>query len=97
MDANYITDDEAEDDVAERDPSSGWTATPAKEPSDSEGVPTGQTQLDLDADPAATNAPAVIVDEEDNIPDNPVAELLRMHYNFGHAPFSKLQEMAKGK
>ena len=25
----------------------------------------------------------------------PAAELLRIHYNFGHLPFSKLQQMAK--
>jgi hypothetical protein len=118
IDPNYITDDEAEEeDIADRDPSSGWPSgssssdrldpatanatagksTQAEQTIDSEGVPTEPTQLDLDADPSATNAPAVIVDEEDNIPDNPTAELLRYHYNFGHAPFSKLQEMAKRK
>jgi hypothetical protein len=113
IDPNYITDDEEEEDIAERDPSSGWTSKSSgpsngssidsqSDPAttqtvDSEGVPTQPTQLDLDADPSATNAPAVIVDEEDSIPDNPTAELLRYHYNFGHAPFSKLQEIAKRK
>jgi hypothetical protein len=32
---------------------------------------------------------------EDTQPTNLVAELLRVHHWMGHAPFSKLQEMAK--
>ena len=39
--------------------------------------------------------PTVITDEEDRIEESPKAELLRYHYNFGHLPFAKLQEMAK--
>jgi hypothetical protein len=38
--------------------------------------------------------PTVIVDEEDRMPDNAAAELLRLHHNFGHVSFRKLQRMA---
>jgi hypothetical protein len=72
------------------------TATPVMGTTDSEGVPTGQTQLNLEADPAATKAPTVIGEGENRIPDNPVAEFLRVHHNSGHAPSLRLQEMAKG-
>jgi hypothetical protein len=41
------------------------------------------------------NIPDVVPDEEDQIQENPVASLLRYHYNFGHISFAKLQEMAK--
>ena len=51
----------------------------------------------LDGPPqsATPNLPNIVRDEEDAIPDNPTAELLRCHYDFGHASFKKLQEMAK--
>ena len=37
----------------------------------------------------------VIHDEEDRQRNNDTAELLRMHQNFGHMSFTKLQVMAK--
>jgi hypothetical protein len=37
----------------------------------------------------------VTVDEEDRIEDTPTSQLLRAHHDFGHAPFPKLQEMAR--
>jgi hypothetical protein len=37
----------------------------------------------------------IIEEEEDRIPDNHVAEVLRLHYKFDHLPIPKLQQMAK--
>ena len=49
--------------------------------------------------PSALNAPSdlpnIIRDEEDTITNNPTAELLKSHHDFGHPSFKKLQEMAK--
>lgn len=45
--------------------------------------------------PTTDESPVIIEEEEDRIPDNNVAELLRMHYRFDHLPIPKLQEMAK--
>ena len=42
-----------------------------------------------------SDLPNVIRDEEDTITDNPTAELLKIHHDFGHPSFKKLQEMAK--
>lgn len=42
-----------------------------------------------------SDLPNVIRDEEDTITDNPTAELLKVHHDFGHPSFKKLQEMAK--
>ena len=41
------------------------------------------------------NLPNVIIDEEDHQQQTPTAELLKVHYDFGHTSFAKLQEMAK--
>ena len=41
------------------------------------------------------DAPAIITDEEDREAETATAELLKLHYCFGHTPFSKLQVMAR--
>ena len=89
---SYITDDEGDSDEeppTERDPDSGWTG-------EQEELPTQHSTINLNGStPEGVEAPTVITDEEDLIKDNPTAELLRLHYSFGHTPFAKMQEMAK--
>ena len=41
------------------------------------------------------NAPNVIIDEEARQPQSEMAELLAIHFKYGHLPMQKLQEMAK--
>jgi hypothetical protein len=50
------------------------------------------TEFDLDGKSGSQD---IIEEEEDKIPDNHVAELLRLHYRFDHLPIPKLQQMAK--
>ena len=60
-------------------------------------LPTTHTELDLNgpATEAGLNPmPNVIIDETEEH-QTPTGELLRLHYDFGHIPFSKLQAMAK--
>ena len=47
---------------------------------------------DVDDD---VDLPKIIPDEEDRLPETLSAELLRLHYDFGHVSFKRLQEMAK--
>ena len=87
--AGVVSDDESDgESTAAEDPSSGWN---------SEGdLPTKHTEINLNGStPEGEAPPAIITDEEDRIPDNPTAMLLRMHYSFGHTPFAKLQQMAQ--
>ncbi len=87
---NYISDTEDdEQSVATENPDSGWDV-------EDEQLPTRHTEINLNgSSPEGVDPPTVIIDEEDQLKDNPTAELLRLHYSFGHAPFSKLQTMAK--
>eukprot|EP00978_Attheya_sp_CCMP212_P030428 scaffold111925_cov48-Attheya_sp.AAC.1 len=39
--------------------------------------------------------PNVVIDKEDRLTETAPAELLRYHHQFSHAPFKKLQELAK--
>ena len=90
QDPCYVTDVEDDKSVVEVDESSGWDAL------DGKFLPTKHTEINLNGStPEGVEPQAVIIDKEDWLPDNPVAELLRYHYNFGHIPFAKLQEMAK--
>ena len=90
QDPSYVTNVEDDKGVAAVDESSGWDA------SDGEFLPTKHTEINLNGStPEGVEPPAVIIDKEDRLPDNPAAELLQYHYNFGHIPFAKLQEMAK--
>jgi hypothetical protein len=41
-----------------------------------------------------TNTPNVVIDEQDRQPTNDMAELLRLHYQYGHVSMRKIQEMA---
>ena len=87
--AGIVSDDESDDEsTAVEDPTSGW---------DSEGdLPTKHTEINLNGTtPEGEPPPTIIADEPDQIPDNPTAQLLRLHYSFGHSPFSKLQQMAR--
>jgi hypothetical protein len=99
QDTQVISDDEDEshgqEGEVENDPSSGW------EDGKPLSVPDNEPFLfSLDGPKAEDDkeaAPTIIVDEDDELDMTPAAEMLRMHYKFGHAPFSKLQEMAKRK
>lgn len=51
------------------------------------------TEINFEADPQGPHI--VEEEEEDKIPDNHVAELLRYHQRFDHLPMAKLQEMAR--
>ncbi len=51
--------------------------------------------LDLNKETYSDPHPTIIIDEEDRQGETVQSELLRMHYKFGHMPFSKLQELAK--
>ena len=89
---DYIPD-EGEDDtntenVPEADPDPGWEHSE---------LPSKHTEINLNPSTpeGGVEPPQVITDEEDRVKETPVAELLRLHYNFGHTPFSKLQQMAK--
>jgi hypothetical protein len=52
-----------------------------------------QTTFKLDG--PTVNLPTVIPDEEDKVKLSDVSLLLRYHHRMGHAPMSKLQEMAR--
>jgi hypothetical protein len=87
-DTHIIPADDTEPDV-QRETDSEWA--------DIGGSVNQPRTFDLNG-PQTTDSqtlPSVITDEEDHIESNPVATLLRYHYNFGHISFAKLQEMAK--
>ena len=91
-DPNYITDDKPNEKPVAEDKASRWGAYR------DEGLPTKHTEINVNGSiPEGEETPDVIIDEADCISDNPMAELLQYHYNFGHTPFSKLQQMAKRK
>jgi hypothetical protein len=71
-----------------------------QEQEDSDNAPDESQQHTTDFDlngPAGNNEQCQEVNliEEDVQPTNLAAELLRIHHRMGHAPFAKLQEMAK--
>ena len=43
---------------------------------------------------AMRKAPAIILDEEDRLPETDTAHLLRLQQQYNHIPFAKLQLMA---
>jgi hypothetical protein len=51
------------------------------------------TDFDLNG-PAAANAPDVVVDEEDVLPQDASAELLRWHHRLGHISPKKIRALA---
>jgi hypothetical protein len=53
------------------------------------------TDFSLNGTTEGEKLPEVDIMEEDTQPTNLAAELLRIHHRMGHAPFAKLQEMAK--
>eukprot|EP00978_Attheya_sp_CCMP212_P038548 scaffold192055_cov31-Attheya_sp.AAC.1 len=53
------------------------------------------TNFDLYGPTEGETTPNIIDDEEDRQPTPKAAELLRYHQQFGHAPFRKIQELAK--
>lgn len=94
-----ISDDDSDDDpeTESEDESQGETPDPAP---DEESISDSQPrQFDLNGPTTAQDKhqhlPTVITDEEDRQGETPAAELLRIHYDFGHTSFSKLQQMAK--
>ena len=66
------------------------------EPTTADGEAPAPRTFDINAKDAATleETPDIIPDEEERVP-SAEAELLRYHYDFGHLPFPKLQQMAK--
>ena len=91
----YITDSDDEQSISqepvEEDTATGW------EPSDD--LPSRHTEIQLNTGnpEGGEEPPNIITDEEDKLEseDSDAAVLLRIHYSFGHTPFSKLQQMAK--
>ena len=81
-DAQVISDNEGDD-----EPKTRWVSCDKND-----------AQMTFDVTPNTipeSDKPNVIVDEEDRLAESKSAELLRLHYKFGHTPFSKLQETAK--
>ena len=94
-DTALVSDDEddGEPEVEASDqsgfPTSGLDGDESDEQQDS------QTPLHIDdPDDPIQDAPTVVIDEEDREAETATAELLKLHYCFGHLPFSKLRVMA---
>ena len=93
MEPNEVTDDQQsldEEHPDEEDWDSGWTEGDQEEPRD--------IDFSLMPDDKATSetqsTPTVDTDEEHKV-HNHAAELLRIHHQFNHIGFAKLQQMAK--
>jgi hypothetical protein len=84
-----ISDDEASADSFEMDEDDDNDWLTIKQPSNQ------PYEFDLEGKTLEEQTPpTTIIDEEERLP-TPTAELLQLHNDFGHIPFSKLQEMAK--
>jgi len=82
---NIIEDDETEDDVIPElvKPMTDRWSDPI--PTDFEFTPSHHD----------ANQPNVVLDEEENQPMSDMAKLLKIHHQFNHLPFQKLQKMAE--
>jgi hypothetical protein len=96
-DEPYEDDDDWQSLVPEREKDAP-VSTEAQEQTD-QCIPCGDepttTDFSLTGTTEGEKLPEVDIMEEDTQPTNLAAELLRIHHRMGHAPFAKLQEMAK--
>jgi hypothetical protein len=96
-DEPYEDDDDWQSLVPERERDAP-VSTEVQEQTD-QCVPCGDepttTDFSLNGTTEGEKLPEVDIMEEDTQPTNLAAELLRIHHRMGHAPFAKLQEMAK--
>ena len=106
-DDEHNADDDEVSETAD-EPNTAWSS-PSDDDGDDEQLPTTPTAIDFALNgPASTmtsegertkNGPAtsttnVIIDEEDRQPSD-LAELLRLHHQYGHISMKTIQEMAK--
>jgi hypothetical protein len=96
--ATVVSDEEENEEEDEyNEPTQNNKDAPLRE---SEGEETDDqpvnTEFDLNGEGTeCVRLPDVNVIEEDVQPSNLAAELLRVHHRMGHAPFAKIQEMAR--
>jgi hypothetical protein len=84
--SNLIEDDEDHDQTIDPDDEHSEDYFPA---------PDAPRPTDFPIDGPPGNAPTIIPDEEDSLPQEDTALLLRYHHRTGHVPMAKLQEMAR--
>jgi hypothetical protein len=97
-DESYEDDDDWQSLVPEREKDDNAMVSTEVPQQSNQCVPCEEpttTDFSLNGTTEGEKLPEVDIMEEDTQPTNLAAELLRIHHRMGHAPFAKLQEMAK--
>ena len=98
MDATLVSDDEQSQDDNHADQDDDWNDGWIMEPEGAEGADQNEPrQVDFTLTPYdnATSETTLVEPDEEHKVENLAAQLLRVHHQFNHISFNKLQMMAK--